>query len=84
MLLGLSGIAVLHSLVWGVAWSSLLIWALTVALVCAVVAAWFNWGRTVLTLRELLSVPAFVWRKLGVYGGFLWQRERHWRRTDRD
>ncbi len=81
---GLSAAAMIQAVFWGVTWGSLLVCALAVALAGSVVLAWWGWGRAVLSARELLSVPAFVWRKLGVYVGFIWRREREWTRTDRD
>ena len=84
LLAGLSLLALVQAVGWGLSWAVWLVWLLAAALGCAVLLAWSTWGRAVLTARELASIPGFVWRKLGVYTGFLWRRERQWTRTDRD
>lgn len=84
MLGGLSVLAVGQAVLRGPSLPGLLVWGMTAALTVAVMLAWSKWGRAVLTARELLSIPSFIWRKLGVYTGFLKQRERNWTRTDRD
>ncbi len=50
----------------------------------AVMLAWWQWGRGVISGAELLGVPRYVWSKLGIYKRFVQQRERVWKRTDRD
>lgn len=49
----------------------------------AVGMAWWGWGRTVVSARDLLSVPWYVLGKLPIYLGFLRKRQKEWVRTDR-
>ncbi len=84
VLTGLTIGGVLQTAIWGLGWSAVSVWILSVTLAIGVLAIWARWGRAVLTAREFMSIPLFVVRKLAVYGGFLWRRERQWRRTDRD
>jgi hypothetical protein len=80
----LSGLAVVQTLMWGMSLPGGLLLCTTSALAAAVLLAWVTWGRKVLSTRELLSIPGFIARKLGVYTGFVTKRERTWTRTDRD
>lgn len=57
---------------------------LMASLILAVALAWFQWGRSVLSLWELAAIPVFMLRKLSVYATFFLRREKSWRRTDRD
>jgi cellulose synthase/poly-beta-1,6-N-acetylglucosamine synthase-like glycosyltransferase len=84
VLAGLTIGGVIQTATQGLGWSAVSVWVLSFSLGIAVFASWARWGRAVLTAREFMSIPAFVVRKLGVYGAFLWRRERQWRRTDRD
>lgn len=68
----------------GVTAEAVLACAMTLSVFLAVALAWLAWGRSILAGRELLSIPGFVLRKLGVYAGFVRNRERQWTRTDRD
>jgi len=81
---GLSGLAVVQTLAWGMSFPGGLLLCTASALAASVLLAWATWGREVLSTRELLSIPGFIARKLGVYTGFVTKRERTWTRTDRD
>ncbi len=51
----------------------------------AVAAAWFALGHRVISLRQLLGVPAYVLGKLPMYFKLLaGRRQREWVRTERD
>lgn len=77
-------LALVQTVVWGASLPGALLLCTAAALVASVLLAWLTWGREVLSTRELLSIPAFIGRKLGVYAGFVTKRERSWTRTDRD
>ncbi|RTL52726.1 MAG: glycosyltransferase [Rhodocyclaceae bacterium] len=50
----------------------------------AVGLAWLGWGRQVVSVMDLLSVPLYLARKVPLYGRFLTRRQRHWVKTGRD
>ncbi|HRK37190.1 MAG TPA: glycosyltransferase family 2 protein [Burkholderiaceae bacterium] len=84
MLTALAALAVLQMGVSAPSWGGTLALLMAVATAVSVLLAWSGWGRDVLSARELLAVPGFVLRKLGVYAGFVNKREKSWNRTDRD
>jgi cellulose synthase/poly-beta-1,6-N-acetylglucosamine synthase-like glycosyltransferase len=49
----------------------------------AVLIAWWKVGRRWVSFGELVSAPAYVLRKLPVYGSFLFRRQKEWVRTSR-
>jgi cellulose synthase/poly-beta-1,6-N-acetylglucosamine synthase-like glycosyltransferase len=53
-------------------------------LALAVGLAWAGWGRAVLSLADLASVPWYVAGKLGIYLRFWSRRQKDWVRTDRE
>lgn len=53
-------------------------------LASAVGLAWVGWGRAVLSLADLVSVPWYVAGKLGIYLRFWSHRQKDWVRTDRE
>lgn len=51
----------------------------------AVLAAWAGWARDLLSPLDLLGLPAYAWRKLGLYRRFFSpHRQKDWVRTDRE
>lgn len=54
-----------------------------VCLVASILLAWVRWGRDVVTLTELLSIPTYVAAKIPVYLSFVFKRQKEWVRTDR-
>lgn len=80
----LTVLALVQAVVWEGSLPGLLLACMAVTLAVAVLLAWSRWGRSVLSGRELLSIPMFIWGKLAVYAGFITRRERTWTRTDRD
>lgn len=53
-------------------------------LLCAILLAWGRWGRAVVTFRDLLSIPSYIFKKLPLYLKFWTSRQSSWVRTDRD
>jgi cellulose synthase/poly-beta-1,6-N-acetylglucosamine synthase-like glycosyltransferase len=49
-----------------------------------VLVAWWRFGRSAVSLWELLSVPAYVLRKIPIYLKLLGKRQVEWVRTKRD
>jgi Glycosyltransferase like family 2 len=45
--------------------------------------AWAVFARKRFSLRAMASVPVYVLKKLPIYAGFLWHRQRAWVRTER-
>lgn len=54
------------------------------AVALAVLLAWAGWGRDVVSLTDLLSVPFYVLAKVPVYLAFWTRRQKEWVRTDRE
>ncbi|WP_052051057.1 glycosyltransferase family 2 protein [Leptolyngbya sp. KIOST-1] len=57
------------------------------ALVCLVTGiglAWVGYGRSDLSLRDILAVPAYVLGKFSIFSRFLTKPEQTWIRTERD
>ncbi|MDT8312027.1 MAG: glycosyltransferase family 2 protein, partial [Methylophaga sp.] len=48
-----------------------------------VLACWWQVGRTVLTFKDLLQVPAYVWQKLTIYRAYLIAKQTKWVKTKR-
>jgi exopolysaccharide biosynthesis WecB/TagA/CpsF family protein len=49
-----------------------------------ILLAWARFGRDLLSLRVMLSIPFYVLKKLPLYKAFLGKRETSWIRTARD
>lgn len=49
----------------------------------AVLLAWYSAGRRWVRLSELASAPLYVLKKIPVYAGFLFKRQKEWVRTSR-
>ena len=45
--------------------------------------AWLGWGRDLVSGPELLRVPLYALRKVPLYLGFVWRRQKTWVRTER-
>ena len=50
----------------------------------AAALAWHGFGRGIVSLRDLLSVPAYIGAKVPLYARALTRRQAHWVRTKRD
>ena len=86
LLLGLVLLALLASaLLWVLGWSAPLWWAgvSLVALLTALLRAWWLVGRPLLSIRDLLRAPAYALWKIPIYLKFVTQRQKEWVRTDR-
>lgn len=65
-------------------------WALTLSAIgmlitaASVALAWYKFGRSVVSGRDLLQVPVYMLSKLSVYAGFLFRRQTTWVRSKRD
>lgn len=53
-------------------------------LLVAILLTWFNFGRSILSLKTLLSIPVYILWKLPMYFGFLKKPQQEWVRTQRD
>ena len=53
-------------------------------LTLAILLAWWNWGRQIITLTTLLLVPVYVISKIPFYFSFIFKRQKKWIRTDRN
>lgn len=56
----------------------------TALLVVSLAAAWWRFGRSVLSVRDIAALPAYIVAKLPIYGAFLRSRQVDWVRTRRD
>lgn len=52
-------------------------------LAASILAAWWGWGRAVVSARDLLVVPWYVLSKLPLYLGYWFKRQKEWVRTQR-
>ena len=55
-----------------------------VILTVAITAAWWGWGKNIISLTTLLSVPIYVILKIPHYFKFLFKRQKTWNKTERD
>jgi cellulose synthase/poly-beta-1,6-N-acetylglucosamine synthase-like glycosyltransferase len=78
------GVSLLLGLV-GTGWHPALWLAIEgVLLLAAIFGSWFGFGRNIIPLRTLLSVPLYILWKIPVYLGFLIRPQQQWVRTERD
>ncbi len=90
--LALMGMLVIGLMLWaaGIAWLTGLTTALLLgggALLClmlALLVTRWRFGADLVTFLDLLGIPLYMLRKLPIYLGFLWRRQRTWVRTDRE
>ena len=55
-----------------------------VILAVAITIAWWGWGKNIISLTTLLSVPIYVILKIPHYFKFLFKRQKTWNKTERD
>lgn len=55
-----------------------------VILTVAIMAAWWGWGKNIISLTTLLSVPIYVILKIPHYVKFMFKRQKTWNKTERD
>lgn len=65
-------------------WPALLSSLVTCMLILAVMLAWWRFGRSVISLKQLCHVPLYVAAKLPLYFYFLVKRQSAWVRSKRD
>lgn len=53
-------------------------------LVCTIIAVWAKYGRSVISLKQLMSVPLYILWKLPVYFAIVKRPQQQWVRTERD
>jgi cellulose synthase/poly-beta-1,6-N-acetylglucosamine synthase-like glycosyltransferase len=54
-----------------------------VALLLAIVIAWAGYGRSLISLSQLVQIPFYILSKVPVYFKFMSDRQQAWNRTDR-
>jgi cellulose synthase/poly-beta-1,6-N-acetylglucosamine synthase-like glycosyltransferase len=52
--------------------------------VISILLAWFRFARSILTVRDMLSIPWYILSKLPLYIRFITNRQKSWLRTSRD
>jgi len=76
------------SVVIAVLTASLMPWILAfftlLILACGILLAWAKFGKSIISLRELLSVPLYILGKVSLYIKFLVKRQVEWVRSSRD
>jgi cellulose synthase/poly-beta-1,6-N-acetylglucosamine synthase-like glycosyltransferase len=71
--------------VWTATLSILVLYAVLLAtFTLASLTAWWQRGRDLVRLAELLSIPVYIAAKVPLYLRFIVRRQKHWVRTDRD
>ena len=83
LLVGMLMLGVIWKVIGGTAWIAGMAASLCGVFAVAVLLAWWGWGRSVVSFRELMSVPFYVLAKIPLYLGFLTRRQKEWVRTDR-
>jgi len=48
-----------------------------------IIVAWYRFARKILSLKELLSIPAYIFSKFSIYRSFIFSRESKWNKTGR-
>jgi len=69
----------------GMTWVPLALSMIALAMLAiAILLAWQGWGRAILTLSDLLSLPVYAIMKIPLYARFWTARQKNWIRTERD
>jgi cellulose synthase/poly-beta-1,6-N-acetylglucosamine synthase-like glycosyltransferase len=48
-----------------------------------ILIAWYRFARDIISLKELLSIPSYIFSKLSIYTSFISSRESRWNKTGR-
>ncbi len=65
-------------------WTALIMLILTAGiLVSSILAAWFFYGRQLLTVHQILQIPVYLLNKIPIYLRLLYRPEREWKRSAR-
>jgi cellulose synthase/poly-beta-1,6-N-acetylglucosamine synthase-like glycosyltransferase len=83
LLVGLA-VALLVLLLGGTALPLMLAVLALTAFALSILHAWLGFGRHIVSMLELLSVPSYVLAKLPIYARLLYSRQAEWIRTNRD
>jgi cellulose synthase/poly-beta-1,6-N-acetylglucosamine synthase-like glycosyltransferase len=83
LLAGMLMLGLIWKVIGGTVWIAGMAASLCGIFAAAVLLAWWGWGRSVVSFRELMSVPFYVLAKIPLYLGFLTRRQKDWVRTDR-
>jgi cellulose synthase/poly-beta-1,6-N-acetylglucosamine synthase-like glycosyltransferase len=83
LLVGLA-VALLVLLLGGTALPLMLAMLALTAFALSILSAWRGFGRHIVSMLELLSVPSYVLAKLPIYARLLYGRQAEWIRTKRD
>jgi hypothetical protein len=84
MTLVLASIAAVAVAISGMLMPWLLAIALLLVLGCAVLAAWFKFGKNILSFSSLAYAPLYMLAKIPLYMRFLVKRQVEWVRSKRD
>lgn len=77
-------LAALAYWLWGYLLPLTVIMAGFILMVTAVLLAWSGWGRHVISLKEFLSVPFYIFSKLPIYLNLVTNKQKKWVKTSRD
>jgi cellulose synthase/poly-beta-1,6-N-acetylglucosamine synthase-like glycosyltransferase len=83
LLAGMLMLGLIWKVIGGTVWIAGMAASLCGIFAVAVLLAWWGWGRSVVSFRELMSVPFYVLAKIPLYLSFLTRRQKEWVRTDR-
>ncbi len=50
----------------------------------AILAAWWGWGRDILSTRAILLIPLYIVGKVPIYVAYVFRRQKKWVKTGRD
>lgn len=56
---------------------------LILLLILAILSGWYFFGRKILSFRQILAIPLYVWWKIPIYVRLIFRRETKWTRTAR-
>lgn len=79
-----AGVTLLFALITQAWWPLVVVLAAGIALFGAVVLAWARFGRSEISLRQLMMIPLYILWKIPLYLAFLIRPEKQWIRTQRD
>lgn len=77
-------LAVATAVLGGLWWPLGLISLAGVALAGTLLYAWHRWARDIMPASDWLQIPAYIWRKLGIYQKWAQKPETQWTRTERN
>ncbi len=84
MVIALSAVSLWLMWLSATVWPWMFAWLLLILLGTSVMAAWVKFGRSILSLRDLLCAPLYILSKVTLYLKFLIKRQVDWVRSSRD